>query len=278
MSLRKLPKIETIKPPKTLAFEEPATTIDRFHPEVRAAVNTDISVYGRIGDDFSGEGITARRIAAALRSIGEKDVTVSINSPGGDFFEGVAIYNLLREHKAEVNVKVVGLAASAASVIAMAGDNVQVAKSGFLMIHNAWAVVMGNRQDLAEAIEVLEPFDEAMAGVYADRTGLARDKIEQMMSAETWLGGERAVSMGFADALLAADEIKEDKEEKKASALRKLDNAMARSGMSRAERRDLLKEFTDMPSAISDGMPRAAEKVMPGADLLLQFTSIVKGN
>src|SRR5690606_22249784 len=121
MSIRKLPKIEALVPPKCLQWEEPDGALARWSPEIRAADDSGISILGHIGESFDGSGVTARRIAAALRSSGEKDVTVAINSPGGDFFEGVAIYNLLREHKAKVTVKVMGLAASAASVIAMAG-------------------------------------------------------------------------------------------------------------------------------------------------------------
>src|SRR5690606_4149771 len=91
------------------------------------------SIHDVIGQDFwTGEGVTARRIAGALRALGKGPVTVNINSPGGDLFEGLAIYNLLREHNGEVTVKVLGLAASAASVVAMAGDTVQVARAGFL--------------------------------------------------------------------------------------------------------------------------------------------------
>src|SRR5690606_30844040 len=97
-----------------------------------------IGIYDVIGQDFwTGEGVTAKRVAAALRSMGAGPVTVYINSPGGDVFEGLAIYNLLREHKGEVTVKVMGLAASAAPVIEMAGDVVQVPRARFLMILNA---------------------------------------------------------------------------------------------------------------------------------------------
>ncbi|MBN0106041.1 Clp protease ClpP, partial [Pseudomonas aeruginosa] len=93
--------------------------------------------YEPIGYDWwTGEGVTAKRIAGALRAIGgDVDVTVNINSPGGDVFEGLAIYNLLREHKGKVTVRVLGLAASAASFIAMAADEVKIARAGFLMIH-----------------------------------------------------------------------------------------------------------------------------------------------
>ena len=134
MSLKQLPRIEAIAPAKICAFEQDVRTLDRWNANVitNDASDNTISVLDVIGADYiSGEGVTAKRIAAALRSIGNKDVIVNINSPGGDFFEGVAIYNLLREHPAKVTVQVLGLAASAASIIAMAGDEILIAKSAF---------------------------------------------------------------------------------------------------------------------------------------------------
>lgn len=115
--------------------------------------------------------MTAKRIAGALRVMNGADVTVNINSPGGDMFEGLAIYNLLREYQ-ESYGQVLGIAASAASVIAMAGDDIQIGRGAFLMIHNCWVVAMGNRHDFAELSASLEPFDNAMADIYAARSGL----------------------------------------------------------------------------------------------------------
>lgn len=260
MSKRKLPKIEALQMPKGLQWEESESALARYTPEIQAADSSDISILGQIGETFDGSGVTSRRISAALRSIGERDVNVSINSPGGDFFEGVAIYNMLREHKGKVNVKVLGLAASAASVIAMAGDEVRVAKSGFLMIHNSWAMVIGNRQDLAEVIAVLEPFDAAMAAVYADRTELPVKTIEKMMEAETWLTGEDAVAKGFADSLLSKDEVTATGEPKSglARARAELQAAMTKAGYSRSKQREILKEFSSgMPGATGDAKPCA---------------------
>ena len=124
MSLLKLPEIHADARLKTVAFDMRTDAVERWTPGVRAATSDDssISVYDTIGESWDGSGVTAKRIAAALRSIGENPVTVNVNSPGGDFFEGVAIYNLLREHKAKVDIRVMGLAASAASLIAMSGD------------------------------------------------------------------------------------------------------------------------------------------------------------
>ncbi|SOB53033.1 head maturation protease, ClpP-related [Pseudomonas lundensis] len=186
--------------------------LERWNRTIRAAKEDDhsISIYDAIGyDPWSGEGVTTKRISAALRSLKGADVTVNINSPGGDMFEAMAIYNLLREYSGKVTVKVLGLAASAASIIAMAGNEIRIARSGFLNIHNCWVVALGNRHDLRAMITTLEPFDQAMAEIYAARTGGDLSSMQQMMDADTWLNGKIAVERGFADDLLAADAIKQ---------------------------------------------------------------------
>ena len=222
--------------------------LDRWNPGVRAAAKEEedrtISVYDVIGQDYwSGEGVTAKRVAAALRSLGAGPVTVNINSPGGDMFEGLAIYNLLREHKGEVTVKVIGLAASAASIIAMAGDTVQIARAGFLMIHNAWVVAMGNRNDLREYADTLEPFDRAMADIYAARTGQEAKAMAKLMDKETCIGGADAVEEGFADELLPSDQVEQKGAKANASAVRRIEAALRSSGMPKSEAMRLISEF-----------------------------------
>lgn len=241
--------------------------LDRWNSGIRAAAESDnsISIFDIIGHDYwTGEGVTAKRIAGALRAIGEGDVVVNINSPGGDMFEGLAIYNLLREHKGQVTVKVLGVAASAASIIAMAGDQIQVARAGFLMIHNAWVGVAGNRNDLRDYADYLEPFDRSMADIYAARTGEDKASIEKMMDGETWIGGSDAIERGFADSLLASDEVSEVENEQARAAAR-LDTALAKAGMPRSERRKLLQEIkTSTPSAAEEGTPSAVEDPATG--------------
>lgn len=228
--------------------------LDRWNPGICAAADDEaentISIFDVIGYDYwTGEGVTAKRIAAALRSIGAKPVTVHVNSPGGDMFEGLAIYNLLREHKAEVTIKVLGLAASAASVIAMAGDTVQIARAGFLMIHNAWVVAAGNRNDLREYAETLEPFDKAMADIYAARTGQEIKAMQKLMDAETWIGGSDAIDGGFADELLPSDQVGRGEAKASAAAVRRIEAALRQSGMPRSDAMRLLNEFK---SSLSD--------------------------
>lgn len=262
MSLRKLPEIRADARFDCLQFDLRTDAVERWKPEVRAASDGDdatISIYGPIGATWDGEGVTVKRIAAALRSIGNKSVTVNVNSPGGDFFEGVAIYNALREHRAQVTINVMGLAASAASVIAMAGDEILMGEGSFLMIHNAWGVAIGNRHDMAEAAAFLEPFDAEMAALYASRTGMKAADVVKLMDAETWIGSARAVQDGFADGMLDRDFATTEANasgERKALAL--VEAAMAKSGYSRSQRRDTLK-------SLFSGKPSAAEPAMPSA-------------
>jgi ATP-dependent Clp protease protease subunit len=232
--------------------------LDRWNPGVKAASETDasISIYEVIGEDpWTGGGVTVKRIDAALRSIGNKDVVVNINSPGGDVFEGIAIFNRLREHQGNVNVKVLGLAASAASIIAMAGDNIEIGASSFIMIHNAWVLAMGNKSDLREVADFLEPFDRALADVYVARTGQKLEDVQAAMDAETWLNGSTAVELGYADALLAADAIANDDppppEEDTVKALRRAEAALC-NDMPRSAARDLLNKIKGKPDAAVD--------------------------
>jgi ATP-dependent Clp protease protease subunit len=222
--------------------------MDRWNAGVRAAatdeVDRSISVYDVIGYDYwTGDGVTAKRVAAALRSMGAGPVTVNINSPGGDMFEGLAIYNLLREHDGEVTVKVLGLAASAASIIAMSGDTVEISRAAFLMIHNAWVMAIGNRNDLAEVAATLKPFDDAMASIYAARTGADPTAMAKLMDAETWIGGQAAIDDGFADSLLPSDQIEKGNGKASASAARRIEAGLRASGMPKSEAMRLISEF-----------------------------------
>ncbi|MEH6478357.1 MAG: head maturation protease, ClpP-related, partial [Sneathiella sp.] len=198
-----------IKPPKvSLRWEIAADASKKWHP-VQAAKSDDrsISIYDGIGEQWDGSGTTVKRISAALRGMGAGDVTVNVNSPGGDMFEGLSIYNTLKAHDGKVTVNVLGIAASAASLIAMAADELRIAESGFLMIHNAWSGVMGNRHDFQDAADIFQKFDNSMAGLYAKRTDKTRTDMAKLMDAETYLTGAEAIEQGFADSFLPTDEI-----------------------------------------------------------------------
>lgn len=270
MSLRKLPEIKAFQDIPGVSWEPPTDVMAEFAPDLRAAGDDGedtITIYGLIGEDpfVSGPQNTSKRVSAALRAIGNKDVTISVNSPGGSFIEGVGIYNLLRNHPGKVTVKVIGQAASAGSLIAMAGDEIQIAKAGFMMIHNAWVVAIGNRQELAKVIKDLEPVDEMMAEVYSARSGQKIGKVRDYMDEERRMNGKEAVALGFADDFLAADQIKESEQAGPDAAYKRLDLILARSGVSRTERRTLLKEITGTPSAAADATPRAGNDDLSNA-------------
>jgi ATP-dependent Clp protease protease subunit len=276
MTIRNLPAAKVTTRPG-LRSEIAPTVFDRWNPEVRAASEQDdntISILEQIGEDWwTGEGVTAKRIAVALRTIGKKDVVVSINSPGGDYFEGLAIYNLLRDHPAKVTVKIAGIAASAASVIAMAGDEVQIARAGFIMIHNTWVVAAGDRHSLRDVADWLQPFDETAIDIYAARTGLDPKEIAKMLDREAWIGGKDAVEQGFADSLLASDEIdakaKNALDGRPVVAAHKIDTLLARAGVSKSERRELL-------AAMKGSMSGAAPTGMSGAAVVSEVESLLE--
>lgn len=259
------------RPSSRMQWDVLPKALDRWNQGISAAAETDndIGIFDVIGADFWGEGVTAKRISGALRSIGkDQPVTININSPGGDMFEGLTIYNLLREHEGEVTVKVLGMAASAASIIAMGGDRIEIARGGFFMIHNAWSLSVGDRNDHREFADYLEPFDRAMGDIYAVHTGIDAEEVGEMMDRETWLGGQDAVDQGFADGILESSEVKETSAQGERVAARKLDIALAKSGMPRSERRRLLNELkSGTPSAaggvtlsaIATNTPRAVD-------------------
>ena len=273
MSLLQLPEIKAGRLPTVCAFEADADALDRWNAGLapKAEAENTITILDVIGDDpWGGGGVTSKRVAAALRSIGSNDVVVEINSPGGDFFEGVAIYNALRAHPHKVTVRILGLAASAASIIAMAGDEIEIGKAGFLMVHNAWVVAIGNRHDLKDAADTMEPFDDAMASLYAERSGADKAKAAEWMDNETWFNGEQAVDVGLATGFLPADAVSEDKTKAEAAkginATRRIDARLAKTGMPRTERRALLADA-------KGGMHDAAPTVTHDADEIAALVS-----
>ena len=267
MSLRKLPQVKAFSPPSGYQWEAPADIQAKWSgPQAAEADDgTTISIYDVIGSDpWTGEGFSAKRLAGALRAAGENPVEVLINSPGGDMFEGLAIYNLLRDHPAEVTVKVVGMAASAASIIAMAGDKIIMGAGSFMMIHNCWGVVIGNQNDMRSAADTFAEFDAAMMEIYQARTGQSTKAIEKMMDAETWLRASEAIRLGFADETTDAKEPDaQGQTSGELAAKSRLDLILAKAGMARSERRKLLRELAGTQDA-------ATEKVTQDADQEVQ--------
>lgn len=136
---------------------------------------------------------------------GEGDITVWINSPGGDCIAAAQIYNMLLEYKGNVTIKIDGIAASAASVVAMAGNKVIMSPVSMLMIHNPMTMAAGDTTEMKKAISMLTEVKESIINAYELKTGMSRDKIAKLMDAETWMDANKAVELGFADEILSRE-------------------------------------------------------------------------
>ena len=159
---------------------------------------------GQISDEtWFGDEVTPGLFRDELQSC-EGDITVWINSPGGDVFAAAQIYNMLMEYPGNVDVRIDGIAASAASVIAMAGNRVSMSPVAMMMIHNPMTVAMGDKKVMQQAIDMLDEIKESIINAYELKTGQTRTKIAHMMDAETWFNAKKAVELGFADDILYA--------------------------------------------------------------------------
>ena len=143
---------------------------------------------------------------------GTGDITIWINSPGGDCVAAAQIYNMLMDYKGSVTVKIDGIAASAASVIAMAGTEVLMSPVGMLMIHNPMTVAMGDAEEMEKAIEMLSSVKDSILNAYEIKTGLSRAKLAHLMDAETWMDANKALELGFIDGILTRDTVSQAKE------------------------------------------------------------------
>lgn len=162
-----------------------------------------------VGSDIEAEywgGVSAAAFVKALRGITASTIHLRVNSPGGDVFAARAIETALREHKAKVVVHIDGLAASAATFIAMAGDEIVIAEGAMFMIHKAWTVAWGNADDLHKTGELLDKIDGTLINTYAARSGQGDARIAEWMAAETWFTAEEAVQYGFADRVASASD------------------------------------------------------------------------
>lgn len=167
------------------------------------AKRATLYLYDVIGLDYwDGSGISAQRLAADLEQLGPVALDVRINSPGGDVAEGVAIYNLLARHSAEVIVHVDAIAASIATVIAMAGTEIRMSEAGLLMVHQPWTWASGDAPEMRRTADVLDKYWSAILATYARRTGRRAETIAKKVddaSGEWWMTAEEAVAQGFAD-------------------------------------------------------------------------------
>src|SRR5690554_205932 len=198
---------EAIMPTQARGLMAPkamATPIDRvpaeswFHIRAAGRGMAEIAIYDEIG----GWGITAAEFQRELRGYGDLSlISLHIHSPGGDVFEGMAIYNLLLNHPARVDVFIDGLAASMGSVIAMAGDTITMPENAMMMIHRPWGMQGGDADDMRRYAELLDKVESNLVNAYTKKTGLSEAEVSELLAAETWFTGPEAVERGFADQL-----------------------------------------------------------------------------
>lgn len=281
VSAKRPPKISGVGKGNAWKFETTALAKDFQKFEIRAAKddrNAVISIFDYIGEDWDGSGVSDKQIAAALRTVGDEDIDVEINSPGGNYFQGVAIYNLLRMHPKAVNVQILGIAASAASVIAMAGDTIAIAHNAEIMIHEAQGVFIGTKSEMAEAVETLKHIDESMVATYAARSGRPEEEFSEMIAGkDVYFRGQEAIDAGLADSILEREAempvyASTDFPSDKAS----LDQFLAKQEMPRSARRNLYRALgTDTQNAAptEPATPSAGSPTEPEMARLLQALS-----
>ena len=175
--------------------------------------DNEIVLTGTVGESYWGDGFTAVEVITALAKVGrDTDIVVRLNSGGGIATEGAAIHAALSAHKGNVDLVVEGIAASAASVIAMAGDKISMTLGSVMMIHDASTFAWGDAAELTKAVSALDTLSNAYASIYADRTGKSAAEMRDLMKAETWLTADEAVATGFADDAASADNDNEPAE------------------------------------------------------------------
>lgn len=169
----------------------------------------ELTLYGEISDvTWRGDEVTPKQFKEDLDALGGIDtLNVYINSPGGDVFAGQTIYSILKRHKAQVIVCIDGLAASIASLIAMAGDKVIMPENAMMMIHSPWTLAVGNANEFRKLADDLDKIRDSMITAYQSKSGLTQEEIAEIMDAETWLSAEDCIEKGFADEIEDAKQV-----------------------------------------------------------------------
>ncbi|OHO94710.1 Clp protease ClpP [Staphylococcus sp. HMSC057G10] len=186
------------------------TTKKYFQIKKKTDKKGEIFIYGDIvSEEWFANEVTAPGFKQQLDELGNvSEIDVHINSSGGNVFEGHAIYNMLKMHKAKINIYIDALAASIASVIAMSGDTIFMHKNSFLMIHNSWIMTVGNAKELRDTADLLDKTDEASNQAYLDRAlNISEEELKELLDAETWLTASEALEKGFIDEILEPNEI-----------------------------------------------------------------------
>lgn len=174
----------------------------------KTETSAEIVIYSEIGETFWGDGVSAKSFSDELKKLPSsvKEISVRINSPGGDVFDGITIYNRLKQHSANVTVYIDGLAASIASIVALAGDEVIASEGTLFMIHKPMSGVYGNSNELEEMISLLDEVEEQLVSIYRRKTNMDRSEIKNMLSKETWMNASEAKEMGFVDSIMEEDQ------------------------------------------------------------------------
>lgn len=206
-------------------------------------------------------------LAGILRGMNGRDVVLNINSPGGDVYQGLAIYNTLANYSGKVTARVLGVAASAASFIAMAANEIQIGRAASMMIHNTQSVAIGDRNAMRDTADWMEQFDNLLADIYAERTGKTARDIGKMMDAETHLvGGQAAIDAGFADSLLPADAVR-NADPAVSNEVREVERALRNAGLSRAQAQA---KIASIKASVSDSRASSglSDSVSPVSELI----------
>lgn len=243
--MRRLTKLDFLKRFKNQSYVEQLEKIERkFETKKNESDNTtEITIYGVIGDSWWEDSVSASDIDAALKNI-TGDIVIHLNSPGGDAFDGIAIYNRLKKHDGKVTIHVDGWACSAASVIAMAADKLYMGLGSMLMIHEASSFVWGTKTEMRKEADVLDKLEEGIIDIYMTKANVSREEIRAMVDAETWFSAQEAVDLGFATADDTDDANKRDDEiTQLKSRLESIQNEMNQL------KNDQIKEPTPAPAA-----------------------------
>lgn len=204
--MRRITKQDYFKTFKNQSYVEQLQKVERKFETIHneAVGTTEMTIYGIIGDSWWEDSVSASDIDNALKSI-TGDIVINLNSPGGDAFDGIAIYNRLKKHDGKVTVNVDGWACSAASVIAMAADQLVMGLGSMIMIHEASSVVWGTKTDMRKEADVLDELEEGIIDIYMTKANVSREEIRNMVDAETWFGAQKSIDIGFATTTAAID-------------------------------------------------------------------------
>jgi ATP-dependent Clp protease, protease subunit len=243
----------------------------RFEVFNKAESNeADMYLYGSIGSGWFAD-ISSKDVKAKLDNITAKIINIHINSPGGDVFESIAIHNLLKNHKASINVHIDGLAASGASVIAMAADKIIMPRNTMMMIHKAWTIAAGNAKELRKVADDLEKIDTAVVESYTSRFVGERSELERLLDEETWLTAAECKALGFCDEVVDEIEVSdEEDEQKKTSAKEEILNKYTQKYIvASLDGKEIAKTVAQMIE--NNHKPKEEKSISNNANLIYQF-------